>query len=219
VTGGAGFIGSSIVHRLAALGHEARVVDNLVTGCLENLDGRFGDVVLYQGSILDMELLRKAFAGADYVLHQGAIPSVPRSLQDPGASNAANVDGMPNVLLAARDAGVKRVVDASSSSVYGEQSCDFTFVDDVIAANLQASEAPGAAGAVVDPGCGGRRTLDELIELIQDLTGRNVAPEYAPPRPSDVRHSQADISRARDLIGYAPKVSFEEGVRRTLDWC
>lgn len=301
VTGGAGFIGSNIVHRLVELGHEARVVDNLATGRLENLDGRFGDVVMYQGSILDMELLKKAFAGADYVLHQGAIPSVPRSVEDPAASNAANVDGTLNVLLAARDAAVKRVVYASSSSVYGdtpvlpkredmvpnpqspyavsklagehycraftqvygletvslryfnvfgprqnpnsqyaavipifirrllagqpptvygdgEQSRDFTFVDDVVAANLQASEAPGAAGAVVNLGCGQRHTLNKLIELLQDLTGQDVAPEYAPARAGDVKHSHADISHARNLIGYDPKVSFEEGVSRTLEW-
>ena len=301
VTGGAGFIGSNIVHRLVALGHEARVVDNLATGRAENLEGLADGIVMYEGSILDAALLNEAFAGADYVLHQGAIPSVPKSVKDPAASNAANVDGTLNVLLAARDAGVKRVVYASSSSVYGdtpvlpkhedmtpnpqspyavsklagehyccvftrvygletvslryfnvygprqdpkshyaavvpiftrrllagaaptvfgdgEQSRDFTFIEDVVAANLQAAEAPGAAGAVVNLGCGERHTLNELIALLQELTGHDVAPEYADARPGDVKHSQADISRARELIGYDPQVSFEEGIRRTLEW-
>jgi len=301
VTGGAGFIGSNIVRGLIEQGHETRVVDDLSTGHKGNLDGLTDALVLHEGTVLDPALLREAFAGADYVLHQAALASVPRSVKDPAATNAANVDGTLNVLLAARDAGVRRVVYASSSSVYGdtpvlpkqedmvpnpqspyavsklaaehycraftrvygletvslryfnvygprqdpksqyaavvpifirklmagepptvfgdgEQSRDFTYVEDVVAANIQAAEAPGAAGAVVNLGCGERHTLNELIALLQEMTGRHVAPEYAEPRAGDVKHSQADVSRARELIGYDPRVSFEDGVQRTLEW-
>ena len=301
VTGGAGFIGSNIVRGLIEEGHEARVVDDLSTGHKVNLDGLTDALVFHEGTILDAALLREAFAGADYVLHQAALASVPRSVKDPAATNAANVDGTLNVLLAARDAGVRRVVYASSSSVYGdtpvlpkqedmlpnpqspyavsklaaehycraftrvfgletvslryfnvygprqdpksqyaavvpifirklmagepptvfgdgEQSRDFTYVEDVVAANIQAAEAPGAAGAVVNLGCGERHTLNKLIALLQEMTGRHVAAEYAEPRAGDVKHSQADVSRARELIGYDPRVSFEDGVRRTLEW-
>jgi len=301
VTGGAGFIGSNIVRGLIEQGHETRVVDDLSTGHKGNLDGLTDALVLHEGTVLDPALLREAFAGADYVLHQAALASVPRSVKDPAATNAANVDGTLNVLLAARDAGVRRVVYASSSSVYGdtpvlpkqedmvpnpqspyavsklaaehycraftrvygletvslryfnvygprqdpksqyaavvpifirklmagepptvfgdgEQSRDFTYVEDVVAANIQAAEAPGAAGAVVNLGCGERHTLNELIALLQEMTGRHVAPEYTEPRAGDVKHSQADVSRARELIGYDPRVSFEDGVQRTLEW-
>jgi len=301
VTGGAGFIGSNIVRGLIEQGHETRVVDDLSTGHKGNLDGLTDALVLHEGTVLDAALLREAFAGADYVLHQAALASVPRSVKDPAATNAANVDGTLNVLLAARDAGVRRVVYASSSSVYGdtpvlpkqedmvpnpqspyavsklaaehycraftrvygletvslryfnvygprqdpksqyaavvpifirklmagepptvfgdgEQSRDFTYVEDVVAANIQAAEAPGAAGAVVNLGCGERHTLNELIALLQEMTGRHVAPEYTEPRAGDVKHSQADVSRARELIGYDPRVSFEDGVQRTLEW-
>ena len=301
VTGGAGFIGSNIVRRLVEQGHEARVVDDLATGHRENLDGLTDAVAVHEGTILDATLLGEAFAGVDYVLHQAALASVPRSVKDPAATNAVNVDGTLNVLLAARDAGVRRVVYASSSSVYGdtpvlpkqegmvpnpqspyavsklagehycraftrvydletvslryfnvygprqdpasqyaavvpifirrlmagepvtvfgdgEQSRDFTFVEDVAAANIQAAQAPGAAGAVVNLGCGERHTLNKLIALLQELTGQHVAPVYADPRAGDVKHSQADISRARELIGYDPQVSFEDGVRRTFEW-
>lgn len=301
VTGGAGFIGSNIVRRLIEQGHEARVVDDLATGHRGNLDGLSDGLTLHEGSILDAALLKDAFTGADYVLHQAALASVPRSVNDPAATNAANVEGTLNVLLAARDAGVRRVVYASSSSVYGdtpvlpkqedmvpnpqspyavsklagehycraftrvynletvslryfnvygprqdpqsqyaavvpifirrlmagepvtvfgdgEQSRDFTFVEDVVAANIQAAQAPGAAGAVVNLGCGERHTLNKLIALLQELTGRHTPPEYTDPRAGDVKHSQADISRARELIGYDPQVSFEDGVQRTFEW-
>ena len=301
VTGGAGFIGSNIVRRLITEGHETRVVDDLSTGHRENLEGLTDAVAFHEGSILDAPLLKKAFAGADYVLHQAALASVPRSVKDPVATNAANVDGTLNVLVAARDAGVKRVVYASSSSVYGdtpvlpkqedmvpnpqspyavsklageyycractrvydletvslryfnvygprqdpkspyaavvpifirklmagepvavfgdgEQSRDFTYIEDVVAANIQAAQAPGAAGAVVNLGCGERHTLNRLIAMLQDLTGCDTAPAYADPRAGDVKHSQADITRAREVIGYDPQVSFEDGVRRTFEW-
>jgi nucleoside-diphosphate-sugar epimerase len=246
-------------------------------------------------------LLHKAFGGADFVLHQAALASVQRSVNDPLATNNANVDGTLKVLLAARDCQVRRVVYASSSSVYGdvpklpksedmtpmpkspyavskltgeyycrvfahvfgletvslryfnvygprqdpkshyaavipifircmmqgerpqvtgdgEQSRDFTFVEDVVEANLQAATAPGAAGAVLNLGCGERHTLNELLGLLQELMGIAVEPQHVPDRPGDVKHSQADIRRARELIGYRPRTSFPEGIRRTVEW-
>ncbi len=301
VTGGAGFIGSNIAARLVAKGEEVRVVDNFATGHRRNLAPIQSDVLLYEGSVCDRSLLEKACEGADFVLHQAALASVPRSVDDPLATNEANVDGTLKVLLAARDCGVQRVVYASSSSVYGdapelpkredmkpapkspyavsklagehycaafgevygletvalryfnvfgphqdpssqyaavipifadrlmkgetpqvfgdgEQSRDFTFVADVVRANLQAATAQGAAGAVCNLGCGRRYTLNRLIELLQDIIGSDVEPEYGPERPGDVRHSEADISRARQTFGYDPKVSFEQGLRLTVEW-
>lgn len=301
VTGGAGFIGSNIAARLVAKGEEVRVLDNFATGHRRNLAPIQSDVLLYEGSVCDRSLLEKACEGADFVLHQAALASVPRSVDDPLATNEANVDGTLKVLLAARDCGVQRVVYASSSSVYGdapelpkredmkpapkspyavsklagehycaafgevygletvalryfnvfgphqdpssqyaavipifadrlmkgetpqvfgdgEQSRDFTFVADVVRANLQAATAQGAAGAVCNLGCGRRYTLNRLIELLQDIIGSDVEPEYGPERPGDVRHSEADISRARQTFGYDPKVSFEQGLRLTVEW-
>ncbi len=301
VTGGAGFIGSNIVRTLCEQGQEVRVVDNLSTGRHDNLAGLASDVALHEGSVCDGDLLREAFEGADYVLHQGALASVPRSVADPVATNRVNVDGTLQVLTAARDCGVKRVVYASSSSVYGnvpalpkhedmtpqpmspyavsklagehycvafhhvygletvslryfnvfgprqdphsqyaavvpifiesimrgrrpvvygdgEQSRDFTFVADVVTANLQAATAPGAGGTVMNLGCGERHTLNKLLELLQGLLGERVEAEYADDRAGDVKHSQADISRAREVIGYDPQVTFAEGLRLTVEW-
>ncbi len=301
VTGGAGFIGSNIVHRLVELGEEVRVVDDLSTGRRENLSSLPRGVRFHQGSITDAALLHSAFAGADFVLHQAARPSVQRSVEDPAETNRVNVDGMLTVLTAARDEGIRRVVYASSSSVYGdlpelpkresatpqpkspyavrklageyycrvfsdifrletvslryfnvfgprqdpnsqyaavipifircllegrrprvfgdgEQSRDFTFVADVVEANLKAAAAAGAAGAAVNIGCGSRHTLNELLRHLESLTGKTADPEYAEGRAGDVRDSQADITKARELIGYEPRVSFEEGLRRTVEW-
>lgn len=301
VTGGAGFIGSNIVRRLLDLGEEVRAVDDLSTGRKENLDSLPRSVYFYEGSICDIALLHRAFAEADFVLHQAARPSVQRSVENPAETNKVNVDGTLTVLSAARDEGIKRVVYASSSSVYGdlpdlpkresavprpkspyavsklageyycrvfsdvyqldtvslryfnvygprqdpssqyaavipifircllegnpprvfgdgEQSRDFTYVDDVVEANLLAARAPNAGGAVLNIGCGARHTLNELLRHLQSLTGKSARPEYAPARSGDVRDSQADITRAREAIGYQPRVSFEEGLRRTVEW-
>jgi len=301
VTGGAGFIGSNIVRKLVAQGDAVRIVDDLSTGHRENI-AEVQDVVdLHEGSICDAALLHSVFDGADYVLHQAALASVQRSVDDPVASNDANVDGTVKVLCAARDCGVKRVVYASSSSLYGdvpklpkgedmapmpkspyavsklageyycraftavygletvslryfnvygpyqdpqsqyaavipifvrclldgrrpqvfgdgEQSRDFTFVEDVVAANLQAATAPGAGGEYMNLGCGDRHTLNHMLELLQGIIGVEVEPEYLDDRAGDVKHSQADINKARRLIGYDPQVSFEEGLRRTVDY-
>jgi nucleoside-diphosphate-sugar epimerase len=301
VTGGAGFIGSNVVHRLVADGERVRVIDDLSSGRLENLAGVEDAVDFTAGSILDAALLRDAFSGADYVLHQAARANVVRSVEDPIASNAVNVEGTLNVLNAARACGVKRVVYASSSSVYGnapelpkredvapdprspyavsklaaehycrvftevyglqtvslryfnvfgprqdpasayaavvpafirrlldgqeftvfgdgEQSRDFTYVDNAVEANLLAARAEGAAGRVFNVGCGRRYTLNRLVEVLQDLLHTSVRPRYLPDRPGDVRHSLADISAARSTLGYEPTVAFEEGLRRTVDW-
>ena len=301
VTGGAGFIGSNIVQRLAEDGQEVRVVDDLSTGHRENLASVADRARFFEGSVCDGALLRRAFDGADYVLHQAALASVPRSVADPVATNTANVEGTLKVLDAARECRVRRVVYASSSSVYGdvptlpkredmtpqpkspyavsklageyycqvyygvfgletvalryfnvfgprqdptsqyaavipifidaivsgkrpkvfgdgEQSRDFTFVDDVVAANLQAAQAEGAAGAVCNLGRAERHTLNELLELLQKIIGKRVKPQYGPDRAGDVKHSEADVARARKAFGYDPKVGFEEGLRRTVDW-
>ncbi len=299
VTGGAGFIGSNIVRRLLAEENEVRVVDDLSTGHRSNLEEVTDRMAFYEGSILDAMLLDEAMDGAEYVLHQAALASVQRSVNDPVASNEANVNGTLGVLEAARRCGVKRVVYASSSSLYGdvptlpkheemapqprspyavskltgeyycrafasvygmetvslryfnvfgphqdpasqyaavipifvncilegrnptvfgdgEQSRDFTYVEDVVTANLQAATAPGAAGEYMNLGCGGRHSLNELLDLLQSIIGRQVEPIYAEARAGDVKHSQADISKAARIIGYEPQVSFEEGLRRTV---
>jgi len=300
VTGGAGFIGSNIVETLVARGEQVVVLDDFSTGKRENLEGFLDKVTLIEGSVADA-VVREAVEGVDFVLHQGALASVPRSVDDPISTNRANVDGTLNLLVAARDAGVKRVVFAASSSAYGdqptlpkvetmppmplspyaaskvaceyyckaftacygletvclryfnifgprqdpqsqyaaviprfitrmldgkppvifgdgEQSRDFTYVADCVEANLLACEAPGAVGRTFNVACGGRYTLNQLVELLNDILGTDLQPIYEPERPGDVKHSQADITAARQALGYEPKVSFEEGLRRTVEW-
>ena len=299
VTGGGGFIGSHLVDRLHAEGHEVRVLDNFATGRRENLLDLLGSVELVEGDVQSYERVNAAVRGMDVVFHQAALPSVPRSVQDPLTSNATNVTGTLNVLLAARDEGVRRVVFASSSSVYGanpelpkredmatlpiapyavaklagesycrsfthvfgletvalryfnvfgprqdplsqyaavvpnfitaalegsqpvvfgdgEQSRDFTYVDNVIEANLRAMDAEDVAGATFNVAAGERTSLNHLIELIAAATGRELTPRYEPPRPGDVRHSEADVSRAERQLGYRPVVPLDEGLRRTI---
>ena len=301
VTGGAGFIGSHIVRRLAADGHEVRAVDNLATGHAENLNDLREAVKLIEGSVLDAALLRRAFKSAEVVFHQAALASVQRSVQDPLTTNRVNVEGTLQVLEAARACGVRRVVYASSSSVYGnlavlpkredltpapespyavsklvgelycrnytrlfsletvslryfnvfgpwqdpesqyaavvpifvkallsgrsprvfgdgEQSRDFTYVDNVVEANTLAASAPGAAGMAFNVGCGARYTLNELLGALRDIIGADVEATYADERPGDVRHSQADISRAQQILGYEPRVGLREGLKRTVAW-
>lgn len=301
VTGGAGFIGSHIAEALVKRGDRVRVLDNLLTGKRENLAHLRGQVEFIEGDIRNYEQTRAALEGVQIVFHEAAIPSVPRSVADPLLNHDSNVNGTFNVLLAARDAGVKRVVYAASSSAYGEtevlpkqeqmlptplspyaaaklfgeyycqvftrvygletaclryfnvfgprqdpsspysgviskfvtvllqgqtpvifgdgeQSRDFTFVDNVVDANLRAAEAPGAVGQVMNLGIGQRITLNALLAELQRILGTNLPPRYETPRTGDVRHSLADITAAQTLLGYEPKVMLAEGLLRTVEW-
>jgi nucleoside-diphosphate-sugar epimerase len=300
VTGGAGFIGSHLVEDLVRRGERVRVVDNLSTGKRQNI-AHLTSVDFVEGDLADLEVARRAVTGVDYVLHQAAIPSVPRSVQDPITSNRANIDASLNILVAARDARVKRLVYAGSSSAYGdtptlpkietmataplspyalqklvaEQYCqmftrlygletvtiryfnvfgprqdpsspysgvislfisalcegrqptifgdgehtrDFTYVANVVDGVLRACTAAGASGEVINVATGGRISLNTLFTTIRDLVAGTVEPIYALPRPGDVKDSQADISKARRILGYEPIVSFEEGLARTVAW-
>jgi nucleoside-diphosphate-sugar epimerase len=298
VTGGAGFIGSHLTERLVRDGHEVTVLDNLATGRRENLAGI--DVRFIEGDIRDLATTTKAVRGAEIVFHQAALPSVPRSIQDPLDSDATNVIGTLNVLIAARDADVRRVVLASSSSVYGangglpkreamrpepispyaagklaaegygrsflevygletvalryfnvfgprqdprsqyaavvprfvvaglegrpltvfgdgSQTRDFSFVSDIVDANLLAMEAPAASGRVLNVAGGRRVSLNELIAELGDVLETELEVELLDPRPGEVRHSRADITTARELIGYEPKVGLKAGLERTVE--
>ena len=300
VTGGAGFIGSHLCEELVRRGHTVRVADSLITGKRSNLN-HIPDVEFVQGDLADMDFTKKVVDGCDYVLHQAAIPSVPRSVKDPITSNRANVDATLNVLVAARDAGVRRLVFAGSSSAYGdtptlpkhedmatnplspyalqkvvgeqylqmftrlygletvsiryfnvfgprqdpsspysgvisvfatallenrpakiygdgEQTRDFTYVANVVDGVLRACEATGASGQVINVATGGRISLNELYKEMKKIVGASVNPEYVEPRQGDVRDSQADIRKAKDILGYKPTVSFEEGLKRTIEW-
>jgi nucleoside-diphosphate-sugar epimerase len=300
VTGGAGFIGSHLTEELVRRGEQVRVVDSLITGKRQNL-AHLPQVEFIEGDLADLAVARRAVAGADYVLHQAAIPSVPRSVQDPITSNQANIDAALNVLVAARDAGVKRVVYAGSSSAYGntptlpkvetmptaplspyalqklvaEQYCqmftqlygletvttryfnvfgprqdpsspysgvislfisalvdgrrptiygdgghtrDFTYVANVVDGVLRACTAPKASGQVINVATGGRVSLNELFHGIAGMVGAKVEPIYAEPRAGDVRDSQASIAKAKELLGYEPIVSFEDGLKKTVEW-
>lgn len=299
VTGGAGFIGSNLVRALLERGDTVRVLDNFATGRRGNLADLDGELELVEGDLRSYERVHTAVRGVDVVFHQGALGSVPRSVQDPLTSTAVNVEGTLNVLLAARDEGVARVVAASSSSVYGdggtfprtesqapnpispyavaklaaerfcvsfsrvygletvalryfnvfgpaqdpssqyaavvplfvraieegrpvtihgdgEQSRDFTYVANVVGANLLAAEAEGAAGTVLNIATGGSETVNALADTIGTLLGKPVQRELQPARPGDVLQSWADIARAREVIGYEPGVGFEEGLRLTI---
>jgi nucleoside-diphosphate-sugar epimerase len=301
VTGGGGFIGSHLVDGLLGAGHSVRVLDNFATGKRENIEHCRDDVQLYEGDVRDLAVVERAVRGVDAVLHQAALPSVPRSIREPTATNDVNVGGTVNVLDAARRAGVGRVVYASSSSAYGDsaglpkretmpanpkspyavskfapehycrvfsevygletlslryfnvfgarqdpssqysgviarfctaaldrrpytifgdggQSRDFTYVSNVVAGNLAALDAPGTTGEVINVACGRRITLLEMIGLLDELTGSIGERHFEPDRAGDVRHSQAAIDRATELLGYRPVVNFEEGIERTLRW-
>ena len=300
VTGGAGFIGSHLSDALARRGHGVRVADNLVTGKRSNLDHVPG-VEFLEGDLADPAFARRAVDGVQYVLHQAAIPSVPRSVADPVTSHRANVDATLNVLVASREAGVKRLVFAGSSAAYGNtptlpkredmptnplspyalqkvvgeqylqmftrlygletvstryfnvfgprqdpsspysgvisvfatallekrsptiygdggQTRDFTYVDNVVDGVLRACEAPAASGEVINVATGGRISLNDLFRAMRAIVGGSVELDYMASRAGDVQDSQADISKAKRLLGYEPSVSFEEGLRRTVEW-
>ena len=298
VTGGAGFIGSNIVERFLDAGKRVRVLDNFSTGRRENLEGLSNRIELIEGDIRDFDTVARAVSGCACVSHQAALPSVVRSIHDPLTAHQVNVDGTLNLLLAARDAGVRRVVYASSSSVYGDspalpkqedmaprplspyavgkltgeyyctvfsrlyglscvalryfnvfgprqdprsqyaavipnffnalcgggepvidgdgdQSRDFTFVINVAEANLLACEAALPGGEVMNIACGEAVSINDLLRLIQEVLGVSATPRYGKPRPGDVRHSLADITRARDTLGFTPSISLREGLRRS----
>jgi len=301
VTGGAGFIGSHIAEELVRRNQQVRIVDDFSSGKAANIASFRDRVDVITADIADRSSIARAFDGADFVIHQAAIPSVPKSMLDPVTSNRANVDGTLNVLLAARDAGVKRVVYASSSSLYGDsptlpkredmtpdplspygaqklfgemysrlfskafgletvslryfnvfgprqdatsqysgvlakfipavlesrrptiygdgtQSRDFTYVANVVEANLLACTAPGVAGEALNIACGDRITVRAMLDQINAIIGKSMEPIYSERRPGDILHSQADITKARRLLNYNPAVSFQEGLRRTIEW-
>jgi UDP-glucose 4-epimerase len=296
VTGGAGFIGSNLVRRLLDLGDEVRVLDNFSTGGRPNLAEIADEIEVVEGELRSYERVHNATRGVELVFHQGALPSVPRSVQDPLTTGAVNVEGTLNVLLAARDEDVRRVVFASSSSVYGnsgtlprtetqfpdpispyavsklaaerycvsfsrvyaletvvlryfnvfgprqdptsqyaavvprfiaaidagepvpvygdgEQSRDFTYVDNVIEANVRAAEAEAVSGSVLNVATGRQLSVNELADSIGEVLGKPVEREYLPPRAGDVRDSWADVGAARRLLGWEPHVTLEDGLR------
>ncbi len=301
VTGGAGFIGSTTVEELVRRGHGVVVLDDLSSGKEENLSEVRNKITFVKGSITDLEVVQKAMHQADYVLHLAARTSVPRSVKDPLETNRVNVEGTLNVLVAARDNKVKRVVLAASSSAYGEtstlpkteamqpqpispygvtkyvgelyaqtfgrcyglenvslryfnifgprqdpdspysgvlsrfaaafleeeqpvvygdgeQTRDFTYVDNAVQANFLACEAPSASGGVFNIGTGDRISLNQTLKYLQRISGKKAEARYEPPREGDIRDSQADISKAREFLGYEPTVRFEEGLERTFEW-
>ena len=300
VTGGAGFIGSNVVEALVRRGDRVRVLDDFSTGRRENL-AAMPEVSIVEGDLRDRAAVERAVAGADGVFHEAALRSVPRSVDDPFSSNEVNVTGTLVLLLACRKAGVRRVVYASSSSVYGddpalpkvetmptrpispyavsklaaehycqtfarlygvetvslryfnvfgprqnpeskysaviprflaqalageplevhgdgEQSRDFTYIDNVVQANLRAMEAPGVSGEIFNVACGTRHSLLAIADAIGEFLGRRLERAHVAPRPGDVRHTHADIAKAERLLGYRPSVDFATGMRRTCEY-
>ena len=302
VTGGAGFIGSHITAALLRSGARVRVIDNLSTGYQENLAEVGGEIDFINASIADAKALHRALENVELVFHEAAIPSVPRSVNQPVETHEASVNGTFSLLLAARDRKVRRLVYAASSSAYGdqtespkresmrpdplspyavaklvgeyycqvftrayaletvslryfnvfgprqdpgsqysgvisrfllalnqgespviygdgEQSRDFTFVSNVVDANLRAAESRTAIGNVINIANGQAVTVNELLTTVQSLTGHNDIPaRYEPARPGDIRDSLADLSLAKSLLGYTPTVGLEEGLRKTIEW-
>ncbi len=303
VTGCAGFIGSWITQTLIQRGETVRGFDNFETGRKQNLSGLLDHFEFIQGDLRNAGAVARACEGIDIIFHQGALPSVPRSVKDPRTSHTANIDGTFNVLEGARAAGVRRIIYAASSSAYGnqpgfprietmvpmpiapypvqkmagelymrsywqiygletvclrylnifgprqdpnspysgvmakfallmlrgerptifgdgEQGRDFTYVENAVSANLLAAAAPAekVAGRVFNVACGQRHTLNKTYQIISELTGYTHPPIYGPPRTGDIQDSLADITAAREAFGYEPLVSFEEGLRRTVEW-
>lgn len=302
VTGGAGFIGSNIVEELLRRGESVRVLDNFSTGKRENLLSFLKDIELIEGDIRSYHIVHDAMEGMDVVLHQAALPSVPRSIRDPITTNEVNVVGTLNILMAARDEKVQRVVYASSSSVYGdnpelpkhegmspsplspyavsklagekycdvfsqlygletvclryfnvfgsrqdpasqysavipkfiiammadrrpiiygdgEQSRDFTYVANVVEANILAATIPCETPLTVNCATQGQITLNDLVSRINKILGKQIEPIYEKPRAGDIRHSFANIQKAIEKIRYNPKVSFDEGLGKTITFC
>ncbi len=301
VTGGAGFIGSHIVERLVKDGHQVKVIDNLVAGNKENLASVIDDIEFIEGDIRNLSLLQKIVKGVDYVIHQAALRSVPKSVENPLEYDEVNVHGTLNVFIAARDNGVKRVVYASSSSVYGDQptlperedmlpllvspyaasklaneyyarcfyhnygletvglryfnvfgprqsldnqyavvipkfiTCilkndpppihgdgsqtrDFTYIDNVVDGNLLACQKEGIGGEIFNLACGQSCSVLDLVKFINDILGKDVQPIFTPPRPGDVKHTLADTTKLKDVMGFSCRVDLMEGLRRTVDW-
>jgi UDP-glucose 4-epimerase len=303
ITGVAGFIGSALARAVLAQGDHVRGIDNFSTGKRENLAEIAGQIDFHEADLLDLDAMQKACRGMDYILHQAAIPSVPKSVRDPIGSNRANVDGTLNLLVAARDAKVKRVVYAASSSAYGDtptlpkredmtpnpispyavaklagehymisfyrcygletvclryfnifgprqdpsspysgvlakfttqmlqgeqptifgdgsQSRDFTYIDNAVSANLLACTAPAAevAGRVFNVATGHRVDLNETCRVLKQITRYQGEVKYGPEREGDIKHSLADLSLTEKHLGYKPRVDFEEGLRRTVEW-
>ncbi|MBD3306358.1 NAD-dependent epimerase/dehydratase family protein [candidate division KSB3 bacterium] len=301
VTGGAGFIGSNVVTSLLQGGHDVRVLDNFLTGKRENLADVLDQITLIEGDLRDPVCVNQATEQIEYILHIGALPSVPRSVAEPLLSHDINVNGTLYLLEAARQHGVKRLVFSSSSSVYGdtptlpkheampmaplspyaaqkaagelycrvystiygletvclryfnvfgprqdpqsqyaavipkfitafqtgnqptiygngEQSRDFTYVENVVVANIAATTAPEAAGKTFNVACGSRLTVNEIARKISTLLGTENTPVYAPARPGDVKHSLADISQAQHLLQYSPLIDIDTGLQKTIAW-
>jgi nucleoside-diphosphate-sugar epimerase len=302
VTGGAGFIGSNIAEHLIGRGRSVRVLDNFSSGKRENVRSFAGKAEIIEGDLRDPKSVQHAVTGVRFVLHLGAMPSVIRSVEDPRTTHEANITGTLNLLLAARDAGVQRVVFSSSSSVYGDtptlpkredmppsplspyavhkitgeyycrifwqlygletislryfnvfgprqdpqsqysaviprfitailkgespmifgdgkQTRDFSHVENIIEANVQACEAPkDALGGSFNIACGGRISLLDLVDTVNKIVGKNIKPKLDPPRPGDILHSQADISKAEKILGWKPRVSFPDGIAKTIAW-
>jgi nucleoside-diphosphate-sugar epimerase len=301
VTGGAGFIGSNICRRLVAEGCYVRVIDNLLTGKKSNLADIWDKIEFIEADMGDAQVACAAMKDIDVVLHQGAVPSVPRSVDDPATTHQHCVNATFTLLLAARDNKIKRFVYAASSSAYGdsptmpkvetmqtnpkspyaaaklfgeyycsvfsqvygldtislryfnvfgpyqdptsqyaaaipafvtsilqdqpptvygdgEQSRDFTYIDNIVQANLLAARASKTGGQVVNIACGQKITINAIIQMINSIVGKSVKPRYAPPRAGDVKHSLADIQKAKSLIGYEPIVPFKEGLEKAIIW-
>ncbi len=301
ITGGAGFIGSHLARRFLSDGYHVRVLDNLSSGKRANLAGVLDDVELIEGDIRDPDTCLRAAQGAQAIFHQAARPSVPLSIAQPELSHTANIDGTFNVLMAARDAGVQRVIFAASSSAYGDadepvkheglpprpkspyalqkltgeyymqlfaesygletlslryfnvfgprqdpksqyaaaipafathllrgeaptvygdgtQTRDFTYIDNVVHGNALALTAPNAQGQVINVACGESISVNDVIQLLNEVLGTAIQPVYAPTRPGDVMHSLADISRARQLLGYEVLIPFRAGLEQAVAW-
>ena len=301
VTGGAGFIGSHIVDRLVALGAQVTVLDNLVSGTKDNLDQSLDKIRFIQKDIRDDKALQEAFRGVDLVCHQAALRSVPKSVGKPVEYHDVNVTGTLKLFLKAKEMGIKRIVYASSSSVYGEredfpekeidrvcpispyaatklfgehygkvfteqysvevvslryfnvfgprqsledeyavvvpkfincllngeqppiygdgqQERDFTYIDNVVEANIQALVKEGIGGQAFNIANGSPNSVNQLLSILKELTAKSQEPRHLPPRPGDVSKTHADISKARDMLGWKPEIGFEEGLKRTVDW-
>jgi len=301
VTGGAGFIGSNIVKKLVEKGYSVKVLDNFATGQRSNLEPFLKDIELIEGDIRDFWTVAKATKGIDYILHQAALPSIPRSIDNPLTTTEVNINGTLNILEAARFNEVQRIVYASSSSVYGdspvmpkeesmkpmpkspyaitklageeycmnfyqlygletvalryfnvfgprqnpfsqysavipkfinllksnqkptiwgdgETSRDFTYIDNVVDANILACEKKADTGNVINVACNKAYTLNELAEKLNKIIGTDIPPSHGPDKIGDIKHSLADISKAREILNYEPEIDFDEGLEKTVEW-